>query len=261
MPRLRNIEVVVQSVHNGRVHPVFSQTRTDYCRLSCVKPRMLDSDNIDKLRFCLPESFRQYCPDARRALGILAHEAADNVLLADLLAGEGSCCFESIPPLNDGDHFQLLLSLVTGIADRQLCRLFLLDRNAIAAIHQPRVEAPNRERNSDAIRAGPAPSARPPSLCTQGAQLWSSVSCCRPRLMMMATWVAARPEQSRIQIERTRHWFAVQSGCTNLGLSFLWPSETKTDDDGQFACSQAGTKAECQIDRGSPFHRQHHRRT
>src|SRR5205807_4689298 len=35
--------------------------------------------------------------------------------------------------LNDGDHFQLLLSLVTGIADRQLCRLFLLDRNAIAA--------------------------------------------------------------------------------------------------------------------------------
>jgi len=68
-------------------------------------------------------------------LGILAHEAADNVLLADLLAGEGSCCFQSIPPLNDGDYFQLLLSLVTGIPDRQLCRVFLLDRNAFAAIH------------------------------------------------------------------------------------------------------------------------------
>ena len=52
-------------------------------------------------------------------MGILAHEAADNVLLVDLLAGEGSCCFENSPPLNDGDHFQLLLSLVTGISDRQ----------------------------------------------------------------------------------------------------------------------------------------------
>ena len=100
--RLRNIEVIIQSVHNGRVHPVFSQTRTDHCRLSCVKPRLLDSDNVEELRSCLPENFWQFCPDARRALGILAHEAADNMLLADLLAGEGSCCFENSPPLNDG---------------------------------------------------------------------------------------------------------------------------------------------------------------
>ena len=133
--RLRNIEVVIQSVHDGRVHPIFSQTRTDHCQLSCVNPRLLDSDNIEELRSCLPESLRQFCPDARRALGILAHEAADNVLLADLLAGEGSCCFQSSPPLNDGDHFQLLLSLVTGIPERQLCRVFLLDSNAFAAIH------------------------------------------------------------------------------------------------------------------------------
>jgi hypothetical protein len=133
--RLRHIEVVIQSVHNGRVHPIFSQTRTDHCRLSCVNPRLLDSDNSEELRSCLPESLRQFCPDARRALGILAHETSDNVLLADLLAGKGSCCFQSIPPLNDGDHFQLLLSLVTGIPDRLLCRVFLLDRNAFAAIH------------------------------------------------------------------------------------------------------------------------------
>jgi len=133
-------------------------------------------------------------------------------------------------------------------------------RFLVSVAPAPRVEAPNRERDNDAIRAGPAQSARPPSLCTQGAQIWTSVHFCRSRPMMMATLIAARPEQSRIQIERTRHWFAVQSGCTNSGLSFLWPSETKTDDDGQFGCSQAGTKAECQIDRGSPFHRQHHRR-
>ena len=43
-------------------------------------------------------------PDSRKALGILANEAGDNVLLSDLVAAEG-CCFQSIRSLEDGDHF------------------------------------------------------------------------------------------------------------------------------------------------------------
>ena len=42
--------------------------------------------------------------------------------------------FSEFPPLNDGNHFQLLLSFVTGSSDHQLCRTFLLDRNAIERI-------------------------------------------------------------------------------------------------------------------------------
>ena len=57
--RLRNIEAVIESVQDGRVHPVFSQTRTDHCRLSCIKPRLLDGYNIKDLRSCLPESLGQ----------------------------------------------------------------------------------------------------------------------------------------------------------------------------------------------------------
>jgi hypothetical protein len=67
-------------------------------------------------------------------LGTLANEAGDNVLLSDLVAAEGCCCFKSIPPLEDGDHFQFLLSIVTGVSDHQLCGIFLLDRSAVAAI-------------------------------------------------------------------------------------------------------------------------------
>ena len=131
--RLRNIENLFQSVQNGRVYPVFSQTRTDHCRLSSVKPKLFDGDNIKDLRSCLPESLQQFFPDSRKALGILADEAGDNVLRNDLVAAE-SCCFQDIPPLEDGDHFQLLLSMVTGVSDHQLGRIFLLDRSAIAAI-------------------------------------------------------------------------------------------------------------------------------
>jgi DNA polymerase I-like protein with 3'-5' exonuclease and polymerase domains len=132
--RLRDVEAVIQSVQHGRVHPVFSQTRTDHCRLSSVKPRLLDPDNGPYLGPCLPDGLRQFCPDAGGALGILADAAADNVLQSDVLATKGSCCFQNFPPLNDGDHFQLLLSVVTGVSDHELCRIFLMDRSAIAAI-------------------------------------------------------------------------------------------------------------------------------
>ena len=132
--RLRNIEAVIQSVQNGRVHPVFSQTRTDHCRLSSVKPRLFDRDGTEELPLCLPENLRQFFPDLRGALGILAHEADDNVLLRDLVAAEGCRCLQGISPLEDGDHFQFLLSIVTGVSDHQLCRIFLLDRSAIASI-------------------------------------------------------------------------------------------------------------------------------
>jgi len=52
---------------------------------------------------------------------------------SDLVAAEG-CCFQSIRPLEDGHHFQRLLSIVTGVSNHQLCRVFLLDRSAIATI-------------------------------------------------------------------------------------------------------------------------------
>jgi DNA polymerase-1 len=132
--RLRHLEAVLECVQNGRVHPVFSQTRTDHCRLSSVKPKLFDNDNIKDLQLCLPGGLRQFFPDPRKALGILADEAGDNVLRSDLVAAEGCCRLKSIPRLEDGDHFQFLLSIVTGVSDHQLCRNFLLGRSAVAAI-------------------------------------------------------------------------------------------------------------------------------
>jgi DNA polymerase I-like protein with 3'-5' exonuclease and polymerase domains len=132
--RLRDLEAVCQSVQSGRVHPVFSQTRTDHWRLSSAKPRLFDADSTQDLASCLPDGVRQYCGDASRALGILADAAADNVLQSDLLAAKGSCCLQNVPPLDEGDHFQLLLSVAVGVSDHQMCRMFLLDRSAIAAI-------------------------------------------------------------------------------------------------------------------------------
>jgi len=132
--RLRNIELVIQSMQNDRVRPVFSQTSTDHCRLSSVRPRLLDLDMVDDLRSCLPKGLREFCPDARRAPSFLAVEAADHVLLGDLRTASRSGCFPNLPPLSDGRQFHLLLSFITGVSDYQLCRMFLLDRNAVESV-------------------------------------------------------------------------------------------------------------------------------
>jgi DNA polymerase I-like protein with 3'-5' exonuclease and polymerase domains len=132
--RLRNIELVIESIQNGRVRPVFSQTSTDHCRVVSFKPRLLDVDIVDDLRSCLPKELRVFCSDSGKALSCLGVEAADDVLRSDLRTAGRSGCFGKIRPLNDGNHFQLLLSFVTGISDHQLCRIFLLDRNSIERI-------------------------------------------------------------------------------------------------------------------------------
>jgi hypothetical protein len=124
----------MQSIQNGRVRAVFSQTSTDHCRLSSVKPRLLDLDVAEDLRSCLPKGLREFCPDASRALSCLAYEAADHVLLGDLRTASRSGCFPNFPPVSDGQHFQLLLSFITGVSHYQLCRTFLLDRNTVESI-------------------------------------------------------------------------------------------------------------------------------
>lgn len=132
--RLRDLEAVCQSVQNGRVHPVFSQTRTDHCRLSSVKPRLLDIDGAQDVAACLPDGVRQFCPDASRSLGILADAAADNVLQGDLRAAKGSNHLQNVRLLDEDSDLQLLLSVVVGVPDHQMCRTFLLDRSTIATI-------------------------------------------------------------------------------------------------------------------------------
>ena len=67
-------------------------------------------------------------------MSVLADEAADHVLLGDLHAASKSGCFPNFPPLSDGQHFQLLLSFITGVSDYQLCRMFFLDRDAVESI-------------------------------------------------------------------------------------------------------------------------------
>ena len=67
-------------------------------------------------------------------MSVLADEAADHVLLGDVHAASRSGCFPNFPPLSDGQHFQLLLSIITGVSEYQLCRMFLLDRNAVESI-------------------------------------------------------------------------------------------------------------------------------
>ena len=129
--KLRKIESAIESVRAGRIHPVFSQTKTNYCRVSSVEPRLLDFESGFCLAPYLPVALQMLCADAGRSLGILADASADDVLRNDLLSAKGSLSFGEFFPLNEGDHGQLLLLIVTGVSDHHLCTRFFLDRCSI----------------------------------------------------------------------------------------------------------------------------------
>lgn len=132
--KLRGIEGVIESIRNGRVHPVFNQTRTDHCRLSSVKPILFEVDTGQQRGSFLPDELRQFYPDANRALGILADAAADHALREDILSPLATSSLQSSPPLLQEEYFRLLISVVVGIPEHQLGRMFLLDHDAISAI-------------------------------------------------------------------------------------------------------------------------------
>ena len=125
-----------------------------------VKPRLLDFGCREDIGPCLPDDLRQFCPDTSAALGILAEVAADTVLQGDLLAAKKFRCFGYLTPLNDGDHFQLLLSVIVGHSDDQMSRAFLLDRSDLAAIrHEFKVRYPTHSCPRQLLKsAGRGPS-------------------------------------------------------------------------------------------------------
>jgi len=107
--RLRDVEAVIQSVRDGRVHPIFSQTRTDYCRVFSVKPRLLDLDDTSHVSSCIPRGVQYFCLNAKRALRTLADSASDNVLQSDLLGAKETCFVQNVPHLTMGTIFSSCL--------------------------------------------------------------------------------------------------------------------------------------------------------
>jgi hypothetical protein len=133
--QLRQVEEVLRAVENGRVQPVFSQTSNDYGQLTAVRPRLFDELVPSRLMQCFGDPFAGYFRSSGRSLDVVQNLSGDALLKRDRDGAGGSKRFLlSEISLADVDHEDLLLSMMIGMSNSELCRRLLFERSAVASI-------------------------------------------------------------------------------------------------------------------------------
>ena len=133
--QLRQVEEVLRSVENGRVHPVFSQTSNSYGQLTTIKPRLFDELGPGRLSDCFSDPLVGYFRSSGRSLNVIQDLSGDALLKRDrqVAAGSGRFLLNGMS-LSDVDHEDLLLSMMIGMSNSKLCRRFFYDRSAVESI-------------------------------------------------------------------------------------------------------------------------------
>jgi DNA polymerase-1 len=120
---LRRIEEVLESSHDGKVHPIFNQISSRFGQVSSRSP---DLFGVKLLRSAMSESVAALYSDSARSLNNLAVLAGDQVLSKDV---ENGHFLE--PDCNHVDIGEFLLSLAIGSTDSGLSRKFLIGLTAV----------------------------------------------------------------------------------------------------------------------------------
>jgi hypothetical protein len=133
--QLRQVEEVLRSVENGRVHPVFSQTSNSYGQLTTIKPRLFEELGPGRLSDCFFHPMTGQFRSSGRSLNVIQDLSGDALLKRDrqVAAGSGRFLLNGVS-LPDVDHEDLLLSMMIGMSNSKLCRRFFCDRSAMESI-------------------------------------------------------------------------------------------------------------------------------
>jgi len=74
--QLKQVELIIKSIKEGRVHPVFNQIKTSYGQLSSQKPNIFVE--ITGLKKCFDQSIKHFFKDKYRALDVLEQLTEDH---------------------------------------------------------------------------------------------------------------------------------------------------------------------------------------
>ncbi len=133
---LRAIEALVSATKDGRVNPLFRQTKNSHGALAAAGPGIFIDDPDHEISLCFEEDVREHFPDSKRSLGILCDLTGDENLRRDQETtpeSEGALERETMVPGNV-DSDRLLVSILVGTHDSELCRSFFLDKVLISSI-------------------------------------------------------------------------------------------------------------------------------
>lgn len=134
--QIRHVEEVIKAVRDGRLYPIFSQTRSSYGSLYSVQPRLFENWAHPLVLSCIEHPVAEHFRSPSRSLDIIQRLAQDDVLRRDRACGEGVpfsfLKLEVLPGVLD--HQDLLLSIMIDLPRERICRLFCLSQAAVATL-------------------------------------------------------------------------------------------------------------------------------
>jgi DNA polymerase-1 len=134
--QLRHVEEVIKAVRDGRLYPIFSQTRSDHGSLYSTRPRLFEEWVHPLVLACIKHPLADHFRSPSRSLDTIQRLARDDVLRRDRACGEGvPSSFLKLEALPGGlDHQQLLLSIMVGLPKEKICRAFCLSQAKVASL-------------------------------------------------------------------------------------------------------------------------------
>lgn len=132
-----SVSAIVNTVKNGRIHPVFSQVKSKSGFVKCTAPDIFSVSDSGDFQSCFESKIYPFFKDTAFALKRVQALSSDNALKKDMLPDYKINRFISSHPLAAGkDGIVLLLSFIAGVSDSKMIHELLIDRQNLAELRR-----------------------------------------------------------------------------------------------------------------------------
>ena len=132
-----SVSVIVNTVKNGRIYPVFSQVKSKSGFVTCTTPDIFGVSDSEDFPSCFESKTYPFFKDTASAIKRAQTLSSDNALKKDMLPDYRINHFICGHPLASGkDSAVLLLSFITGVSDSKMMHHLLIDRQNLVVLRK-----------------------------------------------------------------------------------------------------------------------------
>ena len=134
---VHSVDLIIESIREDKVFPIFSQVRSKYGVVTTKQPDFFISPYPRELTACFERKVRRFFRDPLSAMNRIQALSGDEALEKDMPEGLGvNAFFNSQPTLKGVDSNSLLLSIITDMSESKLINRFLIDRNDLTLLRK-----------------------------------------------------------------------------------------------------------------------------
>lgn len=134
---VHSVDLIIESIREGKVFPLFSQVKSKYGAVTTKQPDFFILPYPRQLAVCFERKVRSFFRDPLSVINRIQALSGDKALEEDMPDGLGvNTYLSSHPTLKGIDSNSLLLSIITDMSDSKLINRFLIDRNDLTLLRK-----------------------------------------------------------------------------------------------------------------------------